>query len=127
MPLFRFRRFAAAALLIAAAIGVAAQPASAPGGWPNKPIRMIVPWPPGGPSDAQMRALCEQAVRHLGQPVVIENRPGATGSLGAVALKGALPDGYLLSQMPPSGVFQRTSRPRISRSSAANITSRCAL
>jgi tripartite-type tricarboxylate transporter receptor subunit TctC len=79
---------------------------AAQGRFPSRPIRMIVPWPPGGPSDAQMRALCEQAVRHLGQPVVIENRPGATGSLGAVALKGALPDGYLLSQMPPSGVFR---------------------
>jgi tripartite-type tricarboxylate transporter receptor subunit TctC len=65
-----------------------------------------------------MRVLCELAAQRLGQPIVIENRPGATGSLGALALKLALkdarPDGYLLSQMPPSGVFRiphMSSRP----------------
>ena len=46
--------------------------------------------------------ICEIAARHLGQPIVVENRPGASGSLGAVALKDAKPDGYTLSQMPNS-------------------------
>jgi tripartite-type tricarboxylate transporter receptor subunit TctC len=98
-----------------AAMPLGVAPAVAQGrSFPDRPIRMIVPWPPGGVTDVQMRALCEQAARRLGQPIVVENRPGATGSLGAVALKDGQPDGYLLSQMPPAGVFRlphMTARP----------------
>ncbi len=78
-----------------AAMPLGVAPAVAQGrSFPDRPIRMIVPWPPGGVTDVQMRALCEQAARRLGQPIVVENRPGATGSLGAVALKDGRPDGY---------------------------------
>jgi tripartite-type tricarboxylate transporter receptor subunit TctC len=61
---------------------------------------MICPWPPGGSTDVQMRSICEIAARHLGQPVVIDNRPGVSGTLGAQAVKDARPDGYTLTQMP---------------------------
>ena len=70
--------------------------------FPDRPVRMIVPWAAGGTTDIQMRALCEIAARHLGQPVVIENRAGAAGTIGPTQLVRAAPDGYLLSQMPIS-------------------------
>lgn len=77
-----------------------ALPAVAQGRFPERPIRLIVPWPPGGSADAQLRSLAEQASRALGQPVVIENRAGAGGTLHAVHLaKEARPDGYTLGQM----------------------------
>ena len=103
-------RRAALALGAGAALG---RPALAQGSFPDRPIRMIVPWPPGGSTDGQMRAICAIVSRHLGQPVVIDNRPGASGTLGAVAVKDARPDGYTLTQMPIS-VFrlpQMTERP----------------
>ena len=81
--------------------------------FPDRPIRLIVPWPPGGSTDGQMRSMAEIAARHLGQPIVIENRPGVSGTLGALVLKDAKPDGYTLAQMPIS-VFrlpQMTDRP----------------
>jgi tripartite-type tricarboxylate transporter receptor subunit TctC len=61
-------------------------------------VTLICPWPPGGGADAQMRALAEATSRALGQKVVIENKPGAVGTLGPSALVSAKPDGYLLSQ-----------------------------
>ncbi|MFL1463164.1 tripartite tricarboxylate transporter substrate binding protein [Roseococcus sp. DSY-14] len=81
--------------------------------FPARPIRMLVPWAPGGTTDVQMRALCDQASRRLGQPVVVENRSGAGGVLGAQSLLTAQPDGYTLSQIPIS-VFRQplmNSRP----------------
>lgn len=68
--------------------------------FPAKPITLICPWPAGGSSDIVMRAIAEAAGRHLGQPVVIDNKPGATGTMGAVILANAQPDGYTLAQLP---------------------------
>lgn len=83
-----------------------ATPALAQGAWrPERPIRLIVPWTAGGPADTHFRVLAEVATRGFGQPVVVENRPGATGTLGATTLKEARPDGSVVSQMPP-GVFR---------------------
>ncbi|MBX6745872.1 MAG: tripartite tricarboxylate transporter substrate binding protein [Acetobacteraceae bacterium] len=77
-----------------------AAPALAQNRFPDRPIRLIVPWPPGGSADAQLRSLAEIAGRHLGQTVVVENRPGASGTMGAVHLvTQAKPDGYTISQM----------------------------
>ena len=70
--------------------------------FPERPIRLIVPWAPGASADAVLRHLAELAGRRLGQPVVPENRAGATGTLGAIALKEARPDGYTMSQMHPA-------------------------
>lgn len=96
MPLQPGRR---AALTLLAAAGLA-RPALAQ--LPTRPIRMIVPWPPGGTTDVQMRALCEAAAKHIGQPVVVENKSGASGILGAQTLLNERPDGTTLSQMPVS-------------------------
>ncbi|MCX8133413.1 MAG: tripartite tricarboxylate transporter substrate binding protein [Roseococcus sp.] len=77
-----------------------ASPALAQGRFPERPIRLIIPWPPGGSADVQMRSLAEIATRSLGQPVVTENRAGAGGTLHAVHLaREARPDGYTLGQM----------------------------
>ena len=71
--------------------------------FPDRPIRMIVPYSAGGTTDTQMRAFAEAASRHLGQPVIIENRPGGGGIMGAQLLAGgARADGYTLAQMPVS-------------------------
>jgi tripartite-type tricarboxylate transporter receptor subunit TctC len=64
---------------------------------------MIVPYTAGGTTDTQMRAMCEAASRQFGQPVVVENRPGGGGIMGAQVLAGGTrPDGYTLAQMPIS-------------------------
>jgi tripartite-type tricarboxylate transporter receptor subunit TctC len=77
---------------------VAATELAAP--WPERPIHLIVPWPPGGGTDLTMRVLAEEAGVRLGQPVVILNRPGAAGTLVAPLLKAAAPDGYTIGQLP---------------------------
>jgi tripartite-type tricarboxylate transporter receptor subunit TctC len=75
----------------------AAEPVSA---FPSRPITLIVPWPAGGATDITMRILAELAGRQLGQSVVVENRPGAAGTLVGPALRSALPDGYTIGQLP---------------------------
>ena len=90
-------------LALALAGATLAAPARAQGRYPDRPIRVFVPFPPGGTTDIQMRALCEGAGRRIGQPIIIENKPGAGGSLGATTLaQGTRPDGYTLSVMPNS-------------------------
>jgi tripartite-type tricarboxylate transporter receptor subunit TctC len=87
--------------LLAAGGTLLAAPAVAQAGFPNRPIRLIVPWPPGGSTDGQLRALAEVATRHLGQPVIIENRGGAAGTLGAQTMaQEARGDGHLVGQLP---------------------------
>ena len=67
--------------------------------YPNRPITFICPWPAGGTADATMRVLALVASRELGQTVVVENRAGAAGMIGAKALASAKPDGYTIGQL----------------------------
>ncbi|WP_159347089.1 tripartite tricarboxylate transporter substrate binding protein [Roseomonas harenae] len=62
--------------------------------WPVRPIRLIIPFPPGGPTDIVARVLAERMSRTLGQPLIIENRPGANGNIGNDAVAKAEADGY---------------------------------
>ena len=64
--------------------------------YPERPVRLIAPWPPGGSVDTTARYINEQLGKELGQPVVIENRSGATGNIGSEAVARAKPDGYML-------------------------------
>jgi len=69
--------------------------------YPSRPVTLIVPWPAGGSTDRHLRALSAIAATHLGQPIVIENRPGAGGTLGpATMAQTAKPDGYTIAQFP---------------------------
>jgi tripartite-type tricarboxylate transporter receptor subunit TctC len=70
--------------------------------FPGKSVTLIVPWPAGGPSDITLRALAEATSKYLGQQVVVENKPGASGTLGAGQMVGAAPDGYVVTQIPIS-------------------------
>jgi tripartite-type tricarboxylate transporter receptor subunit TctC len=80
----------------ALALTTFAAPAAAQKNYPNKPIRVIVPYPPGGASDVLARLVGRKLSDSWGQPVVVENRPGATGTIGADALVRAPADGYTL-------------------------------
>jgi len=69
--------------------------------FPSKPITLIVPWPAGGSTDRHLRGLAEIASRHLGQPIVVENKPGGGGTLGPGTMAlNARPDGYTIAQYP---------------------------
>lgn len=70
------------------------QPASAQSVYPDRPIELVVPWAAGGASDAMSRAFAEAAKKHLPQPIIVNNKPGATGSIGFGEVARAAPDGY---------------------------------
>src|SRR4029077_1492168 len=71
--------------------------------FPSRPITLICPWPPGGSTDTHLRRFAEIATRTLGQTIVVENNPGAGGTVAPSSMaRGARPDGYTLSQLPIS-------------------------
>ncbi|MGB3070960.1 MAG: tripartite tricarboxylate transporter substrate binding protein [Ottowia sp.] len=88
------RRLAVMALSLAAAVFGATSAAAQD--FPTKPIRMIVPVPPGGTGDMVSRLFANVAAKDLGQPIVVENRPGATGNIGTVAAVKSPADGYTI-------------------------------
>src|SRR5690349_16387433 len=98
------------AALLAASVGLSPAVTLAQGtpstgsgqAYPSKPIRFILPFPPGGGTDILGRLLSERLAAQLGQPVVIENRGGAGGNLGAEAAAKSLPDGYTIVLVAPS-------------------------
>src|SRR6185295_4594454 len=96
----RRRRMRAIALfasivLVALAATAAAQP------FPTKPLILICPWPAGGTTDTHLRKFAEVAAKYLGQPVLVENKPGGGGMVGPAQMaRLARPDGYTVSQLP---------------------------
>jgi len=92
-----------ALLLLAAATAVQAQQV-----YPSRPIRFIVPYTPGGLGDSFARAVGEELAKRMGQPVVIDNRPGASQAIGAEATAKAPPDGHTLFMGTQSGLVINT-------------------
>ena len=95
-----FRR----SLLCAALLGIAATAVHAQS-FPTRPIKLVIAFPAGGPTDITMRQLADNASKILGQPIVVDNKPGAGGTLPAQAMQTAAPDGYTIAQIP-LGVFR---------------------
>ncbi|GAB2713392.1 tripartite tricarboxylate transporter substrate binding protein [Comamonas sediminis] len=93
---------AGAATAMGAYIGAGASLAHANKRFPNRAIKLVVAFPAGGPTDLTMRQLAENAAKVLGQPIVVENRPGAAGSLPATQLQNTVADGYTIAQLPMS-------------------------
>ncbi|MBV7486728.1 tripartite tricarboxylate transporter substrate binding protein [Bordetella sp. BOR01] len=89
--IFSVRKFLAPLALAASVL-----PAAAHAGWPEKPVTIIVPWAAGGSTDILARLLSEHMTQSLGQPVVVENRSGASGNIGSAQVARAEPDGYTL-------------------------------
>ena len=96
------RALLAAGIASSLLLPLAAAPGSAQAqAFPSKPITLIVPWPAGGSTDRHHRALAEIASKHLGQNIVVENKPGAGGTLGPSSMAlTAKPDGYTIAQFP---------------------------
>ena len=91
--------------LTAAAVAAPTVTAFAQSDFPNRPIKLVIAFPAGGPTDITMRSLADNASKVLKQPVIIENKPGAGGTLPAQQLQTTAPDGYTLAQIP-LGVFR---------------------
>jgi tripartite-type tricarboxylate transporter receptor subunit TctC len=90
------RLFSALLMVALAASSSDAQTAASNDGWPSKPIKFIVPFPPGSSTDVVARIVAQMLSPHIGQPFVIENRVGASGMIGAEAVARAEPDGYTM-------------------------------
>src|SRR5688572_13825046 len=93
----------AAASIAAPSFSAFAQSASST--FPSRPIKLMVAFAAGGPTDITMRQLADSASKILGQTVIVENKPGAGGSLPAQTLQTSPPDGYTIAQIP-LGVYR---------------------
>ena len=86
---------------------VAAMRPGYPQDYPVRPVTLIIPWTAGGTTDVVLRAMAEVASKQLGQPIVIENKAGGSGTIGPATMAAvAKPDGYTISQMPVT-VFRK--------------------
>src|SRR5690606_13897551 len=83
--------------LFCAAVALSASHVAAADSFPNKPMRLIVPYPPGGITDIVGRSIADRMSRDLEQPIIVENRGGAGGTIGASEAARAKPDGHTMS------------------------------
>jgi tripartite-type tricarboxylate transporter receptor subunit TctC len=106
------RRYAVVALVL---LAVVAPLAHAQAAWPSKPIRLIVPFPAGGQLDVVARLVAERVAPALGQPIVVEAKPGADGNIGTELVAGSAPDGYTWLAASPPTTIQPSVRPQTLR------------
>lgn len=97
MSPYALRRLTA---LVTCSVALIAPPAQA--AWPERPVTLVVPYPAGGVADTISRAVAREVGERLGQPVVIENRPGASGKIGLEMVRRAAPDGYTIGLAVPA-------------------------
>jgi tripartite-type tricarboxylate transporter receptor subunit TctC len=102
-----FRALAALATMLACASGALAQ------GWPNRPIRMIVPYTPGGYTDLMARLVGQKISDALGQPIIFENKPGANAIIGTDVVAKAAPDGYTFGTVIAAHAVNATLNPKL--------------
>lgn len=98
----------AASALLSVVVPAMAQNAD----WPQKPIKLVVPYTPGGSTDVASRIIFEKVAQRLGQPVVVENRPGANSTIGAGMVARAAPDGYTFLSMLAAYTVNTTLYPK---------------
>jgi tripartite-type tricarboxylate transporter receptor subunit TctC len=103
---------AASVLAVMAACAGSAETAFAQS-WPNRPIRMVVPYTPGGYTDLMARLVSEKMSAALGQPIVIENKPGANAAIGTDAVAKAAPDGYTFGTVIAAHSVNPTLNPKL--------------
>lgn len=112
-----------AALVGASALPFAAAgPVRAQAKFPDRQIRLIIPWAAGGPADAGFRILAQSVSRKLGQQVIVDNKAGASGIMGAMALQEAKPDGYTISQMHMSVLRQPLLNKQLTYNPISDLT-----
>ncbi len=87
-------------VLTLAVLAIAAAAGAQSPGYPTKPVRIVVPFPPGGPADALARIVGDKLSASMGQPVVVDNRPGAAGNIGMELVAKSAPDGHTLALAP---------------------------
>src|SRR6195952_1305324 len=102
-----FRALAVSAIVLACAGGALAQ------GWPNRPIRMIVPYTPGGYTDLMARLGGQKISDALGQPIIFENKPGANAIIGTDVVAKAAPDGYTFGTVIAAHAVNATLNPKL--------------
>jgi tripartite-type tricarboxylate transporter receptor subunit TctC len=96
--------------------------ASSAQNYPSKPVTLIIPWVAGGPTDIVLRAFAEAAQKHLGQPIIVENKAGGGGSVGPAQMAAtAKADGYTISQMP-DGVYRMQITQKTTYDSQSDFT-----
>lgn len=100
----------------------AAGPVRAQAKFPDRPIRLIIPWAAGGPADAGFRILAQSVSKKLGQQVIVDNKAGASGIMGAMALQEAKPDGYTISQMHMSVLRQPLLNKQLTYNPISDLT-----
>src|SRR3954451_8773968 len=96
-------------LIAAGAAGIAPLAARAQGAYPNKPINWVVGFPPGGGADGVTRLVAAKLSQNIGQPVVVENRPGASSIIAAQYVSNAAPDGYTLMSVEQGSMVFNTA------------------
>ncbi len=104
---YLFRAVAAFAVLFTCADGALAQ------GWPNRPIRMVVPYTPGGYTDLMARLVGQKISDAIGQPIVFENKPGANAIIGTDVVAKAAPDGYTFGTVIAAHAVNATLNPKL--------------